>query len=166
MDKKKGSRDDHKSGEFRKDRRKKKIPPKNRYDAEQTESNVSTSAKKLKTARDIPVPEDSSIGYRILNFVTVFSALSECVKCKTCGGDVEFTSGSIRGLGFKILVLCSSCNPTSISSCPYIQTAYEINTRFCFAMRLLGIGLNRAKKFCGLMDLPQRQIRFNKRRTI
>jgi len=118
---------------------KKKLRPANRYEAERAELDASTSTKKLKTAQDIPVPEESSIGYRILNFFTVFSALSECVKCKTCG-DVKFAAESIRGLGFKILVSCPSCKPTSIPSCPYIKTAYEINQRFHFAMRLLGIG--------------------------
>jgi len=142
MNKKKGSRDSRKSENFRKNCMKKKLRPANRYEAERAELDASpldsTSAKKLKTAQDIPVPEESSIGYRILNFFTVFSALSECVKCKTCGGDVKFAAESIRGLGFKILVSCPSCKPTSIPSCPYIKT-YEINQRFHFAMRYWGL---------------------------
>lgn len=154
MQERKGSREDHTSGKFRKDIKRKKLPPKNRYEAEQEKASISASAKKLRNAHNVEVPEESNIGYRILNFVTVFSALSECVKCKTCGGDVKFRSESIRGLGFKIMVLCSSCTPTVIPSCPYINTAYEINARFFFAMRLLGISLAGAQKFCGLMDLP------------
>ena len=99
------------------------------------ELNISASAKKLKTAEDSSVPEDPSIGYKILNFFTVFSALSERMKCKTCGGVVKFTTDSTRGLGFKITISCSSCEPISIPSCPYVHTtAYEINQRFfCYA---------------------------------
>ncbi|KYN12721.1 hypothetical protein ALC57_15099 [Trachymyrmex cornetzi] len=82
--------------------------------------------------------------HRVSNFV--FSALSECVKCKKCDSDVRFSMKSTRGLGFKIVVSCSSCKPTFIPSCPYIKTAYEINTRFFFIMRLLGIGLRGTMK--------------------
>jgi hypothetical protein len=50
------------------------------------------------------IPIDESIGYVILNFITVFSAVSTCVKCKQCGNDVQFQRASERGLGFKIAV--------------------------------------------------------------
>lgn len=43
-----------------------------------------TSAKKLKTTEVGNVSIDRDIGYRIINFVTVFSALSLYLKCKTC----------------------------------------------------------------------------------
>ncbi|KYN12085.1 hypothetical protein ALC57_15752 [Trachymyrmex cornetzi] len=128
------------------DRSKKKIPLKNRHTAEKVElsnENISSSAKKLKTDRETFAP---NIGYRILNFLIVFSALSECVKCKKCDSNVQFSIESTRGLGFKIVVSCLSCKPTFIPSCPYIKTAYEINTRFFFVMRLLGIGLRGAMK--------------------
>lgn len=113
-------------------------------------------------AHNVKVPEKSNIRYRILNFVTVFSALPKCVKCKTCGGDVKFRPESTRGLEFKIMVLCLSCTPTAISPCPYINTAYKINARY-FAIRLLGIGLAGAEKFCGLIDLtlPVKQVTYN-----
>ncbi|KAG8222184.1 hypothetical protein J437_LFUL001276 [Ladona fulva] len=40
-----------------------------------------------------------------------------------------------------------------ISSCPYVGSTYEVNQRFIFAMRLLGIGLVGKTRFCGIMDL-------------
>lgn len=98
--------------------------------------------------------QKTDIEYRILNFITVFTAISECVKCKNCDGNIKFKAESTRGLGFKILVICTTCDPISIPSCPFIGSAYEINRRFFFVMRLLGLGLNGAKKFCGIMDLP------------
>jgi hypothetical protein len=95
---------------------------------------------------------DTNIRYVILNFVTVFQALSNYVVCKTCKTDVWFTESSARGLGFKI-VNCRNCVPKAIASSPYINNAYEINRRFIFAMRLLGIGLAGAEKLCAFLDL-------------
>ncbi|TGZ48985.1 Uncharacterized protein DBV15_12879 [Temnothorax longispinosus] len=77
------------------------------------------------------------------------------VKCKECGGNITFSESSIRGLGFKLVVNCVNCEPRYILSCPLINTAYEVNRRITFAMRLLGIGYDGIKKFCGLMDLPK-----------
>lgn len=155
MNKKKGSRELLQKNVFRKDRKQKRLPPVNRYAAEKEQESISTSAKKLKSAINVFVPEETNIGYRILNFITVFTTISECVKCKHCGSDITFQAESTRGLGFKILVKCTTCNPTSIPSCPFIGSAYEINRRFFFAMRLLGVGLKGAEKFCGIMDLPR-----------
>lgn len=56
-------------------------------------------------------------------------------------------------MGFKICVQCSCPDPAEIDSCPLIKNAYEINRRFCFAMRLVGIGINGIRNFIALMDL-------------
>ncbi|KAG8234079.1 hypothetical protein J437_LFUL014539 [Ladona fulva] len=42
----------------------------------------------------------------------------------------------------------------TLHSCPLIISGFEIKRRFFFALRLLGIGLGSAKKFCGIIDLP------------
>jgi len=36
-----------------------------------------------------------------------------------------------------------------------IDNTYEINRRFIFMMRVLGLGLKGAQKFCGFIDIPQ-----------
>lgn len=154
MDRRKGSRAEHQNNSFRKDRKRKRVIPANRYQAEKEQASTSTSAKKLKTANNIHVPKNTHIEYRIVNFITVFAAISQCVKCKHCNGDITFKAESTRELGFKILVICASCPSTSIPSCSFIGSAYEINRPFFFTMRMLGLGLNSAKKFCGIMDLP------------
>lgn len=148
----KGSGEEFRSDTYRENRTKKRSSSISKYEKE--EMSTSTSAKKFKRLDDISVPEEENIGYRILNFITVFTAISELIRCKTCSGDIKFKTERTQGLGFNILVVCASCDPISIPSCPYIGTAYEINRRFFFAMRLLGTGLNGAKKFCGIMDLP------------
>ncbi|KYQ48553.1 hypothetical protein ALC60_12399, partial [Trachymyrmex zeteki] len=51
---------------------------------------------------------------RIINFYSVFLTLVERVKCKSCGGNVEFEESSKRELGFKITIKCPSCAPKLI----------------------------------------------------
>lgn len=122
--------------------------------SETDESSFSESAKKFKMQEEIIVPRDTSIEYRILNLITVFEAISEYVKSKTCNKDMKFETSSERGLGFKIILLCDDCAPRTVNSSPFANHSYAINRRFLFVMRLLGLGLKGAKKFCGLMDMP------------
>ncbi|KAG8226571.1 hypothetical protein J437_LFUL004743 [Ladona fulva] len=143
----KGSREKHRTGKFRKDVRRRKIPPKNPRTAKRETASTSTASKKFRIAHDVPVPEEETIGYRLLNFITVFSAVK-------VSGEINFKAGGTGGLGFKIMIICENCDPISIFSCPLISSGFEINRRFFFALRLLGIGLGGGKKFCGIIDLP------------
>lgn len=154
MDRKKGSRRSRSEEDFRKLRPKKRKNVFNPKLAESNKASFSTSAKKLKDNDDLTVPQDSSVEYRILNFITMFSAISNLVKCKTCDSNIKFETASTRGLGFKLVVKCDSCKSQLIPSSPFISHSYEINRRFIFTMRVLGIGLAGAQKFCGLMDMP------------
>ncbi|CAB3232299.1 unnamed protein product [Arctia plantaginis] len=118
------------------------------------ESSFSASAKKFKAQDEIYVTCDTSVEYRILNFITVFTAISEYVLCKTCREPLKFETASERGLGFKIVILCDKFSPRSANSCNFVKHSYEINRRFIFVMRTLGLGLKGATQFCGLMDMP------------
>jgi len=131
--------------------------PPNRHSMEKESESVSTAAKKLKLSKDdYDIEVNESFGYRLINFVTVFSAFSEIVVCKQCGTNVKFTEASKRGLGFKLVITCEGCEKVYVNSCPIINKAsYEVNRRIIFAMRLLGIGLNGIIKFCAFMDLPR-----------
>lgn len=148
----------------RKDRprkRKQSFNPKN--PEEHNESFTSTSAKKLRSQDENHVPEDGTLQYAIIDFFLVFSTLSSFVKCsniinengqdKICNGKVDFKQCMKYGLGFKIFVECEKCQPRYILSCHKIGNAYEINRRFIFVMRILGLGLAGCKKFCGLMEM-------------
>lgn len=137
---------------------KKLVRLRNRYQIEQGETpskRAKLSASSRKIQKDTDYDVNITISYRILNFFTVFTALSNYLSCKKCGGDIIFCERSVRGLGFKLVVNCNTCDSVSIDSCPLIDNAYEINRRFVFAMRLLGVGLNGAEKFCAFMDLPR-----------
>lgn len=131
--------------------------PLNRHEMEAPDDgNISTSAKKLKLSKELyDVEVDDAFGYRILNFISVFSAISNIVVCKECKSEVKFTENSRRGLVFKLVVSCENCEKKEISSFPLINKSYEINRRNVLAMRLLGVGLYRIIKFCGVMELPR-----------
>ena len=101
------------------------------------------------------VNQNPNIEYRILNFCVVFAAISSLVKCKTCNGNIKFETANARGLGFKVVVKCDSCADNLIPSSPFLAHSFEINRRFIFTMRVLGIGLAGSQTFCGLMDMPR-----------
>lgn len=92
--------------------------------------------------------------YRIIEFVSVFAAISELAICKVCKRNLNFEETGIHGLGFKIAVKCA-CGTRLIDSGPLRNTGYEINHRIIFAMRLLGIGLQGLNLFISLMDISK-----------
>lgn len=115
------------------------------------DAEESISAKKLKvSSTDVIV--NLSFCYRIIEFVSVFAAISDLAVCRKCKRDLSFGQSGDRGLGFKIVMRCK-CSTTLIDSSPCILNAFDINRRLVFAMRLLGVGREGIKIFCGIMDL-------------
>ncbi|KYM94122.1 hypothetical protein ALC62_15264 [Cyphomyrmex costatus] len=133
-------------------RSKKKANPMKRKISEISRS--SASAKKIKTTQEFEVPEDAEKHYRIIHFLLVFNTISTLVKCVACGEKINFKSCDKQSLGFKIEVKCKMCSEKNyVPSSEKIDQKYEINYRFIFIMRLLGVGSSGCNKFCGLMDL-------------
>lgn len=114
----------------------------------------SASARKLETASQEDVCVKLTHFYRIIEFITVFSAISELAICKICKKNLHFEETGTRGLGFKIAVKCA-CGTRLIDSGPLRNTGYEINQRVIFAMRLLGIGLRGLNLFVSIMDISK-----------
>lgn len=150
---KKIKRSDRQSAGSRLYRPRKIVPPQKRKGEGPTTS--SASAKKIKVTVEEQVTEDLEKHYRIIDFLLVFSTIATLVKCVKCDGKVNFHSTKKEGLGFNIKVSCESCKQSSnVPSSPRINSGiYEVNYRFVFAMRVLGLGLAGCEKFCGLMDL-------------
>ena len=126
---------------------KKIVPPHKRK--KDTGEAKNTSSRKRSTNKSIE--EVLSKHYRIVDFMLVFTALATLVKCGVCAGNISFQSCKKEGLGFKIKVTCENCkNRRYVSSSERIESGeYEINRRFIFAMRVLGLGLAGCEKFCG-----------------
>lgn len=144
------TRKDQRKG-IRLDRPKKRPNPNKKQEGDLDTSGA--SAKKIKVNTINSVPEDSEKHYRIIDFLLVFNTLSTLVQCKQCGKDLSFKCCKKEGLGFEIQLKCDSCSPRYVPSCEKIGRSYEINSRFIFVMRSLGIGQAGCNKFCGLMDL-------------
>lgn len=126
----------------------------NRHFIETDTTFASTSAAKIaRKSPEFEVKIDQTFSYVFIEFFLVFGALQQILKCKKCDSDIKFYKKSIRGLGFKICVECLCSDPAEINSCPLINNAYEINRRFCFVMRMLGIGIHGIRNFTALMDL-------------
>ena len=89
--------------------------------------------------------------YCIISFDN-FLTISTIVKCKFCDSDISFSRNCEKGLGFQLVATCD-CRQTVIDSCKKIGKAFEINRKFVFVMRPLGIGINGVKLFVSLMDL-------------
>lgn len=136
-------------------RPKKRKPPPTNVQMESEETYASKAAKKLHEKSDVTF--DPEMSYCTLQFCAVFAAISECVACKQCGGAVLFLQSSVGGLSFKLNIKCSTCDKVinSVHSSPLIGTAYEINRRLAFAMRILGKRQRAIQRFCGIMDLPK-----------
>lgn len=114
----------------RSSRPRKKKPPQ-RPDQMESERKYTSSAAKKLSGQLHEVSFDPTFSYCILQFNAVFAAISECVVCRTCGGDVKFLKASPLGLGFKLNIFCKACdaNINSVFSSPLINTTYEINRR-------------------------------------
>ncbi|KYQ55981.1 hypothetical protein ALC60_05095 [Trachymyrmex zeteki] len=126
------------------------------YNPEKMENEkdfVSTSAKKMKDTSYDDIEIDIGRNNVILDFLTVFTFLSQCLKCKECDSDVRFTRTCERGLGFRLVIKCMCKKENCVSSSPLINTAYEINRRLMFVMQMLGLGLHSINIFCSLMEL-------------
>ncbi|XP_076545772.1 uncharacterized protein LOC143305567 [Osmia lignaria lignaria] len=140
---------------FRPDRQRKRKAPRNRYSMEQDTSSTSASAAKLKSSKDDEIIIENNYGYCILEFFSVFTALSALIICAECKKNIKFFRTAPRGLGSKIAVQCSCDGVQYINSSPFINKAFEINRRIVVVMRLLGVGREGINIFCSMMDICQ-----------
>lgn len=121
----------------------------------------SSSRKKLKMTVDEVCDEESSSkfsGYRIIDINQMFSFIENFLCCKMCGGNVNLSDAIVCGLSSKISINCENCNllcsfrnskMTGLS-----KKIAEINHRYMYAMRAIGVGYAGMKLFSGIMDLP------------
>jgi len=119
---------------------------------ESEEGNASASSKKISAANASDIPWNPLHNYRIIEWYTVFAALSQMIICRECRQTFTFNEGRNRGLGFKLILLCR-CERRDINSGPLINTGYEVNRRIIFVMRFLGLGRGGINLFCNLMDI-------------
>ena len=115
---------------------------------------TSRASKKLKNSECFDVCYDRSVNYAFISFTHFFLTLSTFVKCKDCDGDIKFVKTCAKSLGLQVSLRCM-CKNRVINSCNRIGNDYEINRKFVFVMRLIGVGVGGIKLFCSIMDLGQ-----------
>jgi len=97
---------------------------------------TSALAKKIAAkATDFEVNVDPLLQYCIVNFL-LFMSLQDILICKKCKGDIKFSKRAEKRLGFQLVMQCRCESDVHIPSNLQINTSYEINRRFVFAMRL------------------------------
>lgn len=92
------------------------------------------------------------MGYKIIDFLSVFGAISEFTVCANCYSQPKFVESSPRGFGFTIVIVCQ-CGSRELHSSPFVNKSYELNRRIVLVMRLLGVRSAGIKLFSGPMDL-------------
>ena len=97
---------------------------------EYDDTEVSTSAKQLKSQEEFRISTDHSTGYRIKNFFTVFLTISNLVKWAKSNGSVKFQVASQRALGFKVVKLCDNCTTQYVPSYLFVGTGFGIEDLF------------------------------------
>ena len=137
---------------FKKSRAKKRKFNGNRYSIKSSTEETSTAAKKLKDSNSFDASYNTTTDYVFLSFTQFFLTLSTFVKCSICKDKITFLKTCVKGLGFQVEVRCKR-KKRIINSCNKIGTDYEINRKFIFVMRLIGVGIRGIKLFCSMMDL-------------
>lgn len=122
--------------------------------------NESASGKKIDLNCESFDNQDCDFeGYTFMDVKLLFSNFEKHLSCKQCGNDVTLKQEVICGLSCKISIECKKClelcsfrNSKMLGSKKNIP---EINRRFTYAFRAIGMGHSPMKTFCGIMDLPE-----------
>ena len=98
-------------------------------------------------------------GYRIFDMKHMFSILENFLCCKTCGGEITVREKVENDLQSNISLFCENCAELiSFASSKKIGPSNkisEINYRYIYAFRSIGMGYAAMKLFSGIMDLPK-----------
>lgn len=65
-----------------------------------------TSSKRIRLDDNGDIEFDATHSYRFVDFINVFSTLSQFLICRDCQKDVKFTERSMKGLGFQLMITC------------------------------------------------------------
>ena len=146
---KKGCREAPNRTKYR--RRKRKFQS-NQNTTDESIEFTSSTAKKLRDSKSLGATYNPAIDYVFISFTQFFFQLSNFVQCNVCNDKITFVKTCINGLGFQVQLQCK-CKYRVINSCNRIQKDFEINRKFVFVMRLIGVGIRGIKLFCSMMDL-------------
>lgn len=121
--------------------------------------------------------ENSSFQYDIIDLDSVKSLITEVAVCKVCHGSLTLSTSKRVGLACTLSLNCLHCDVTaSKTNSPMTEVSidrpnenkmykvYDVNIRFVYAMRSIGVGQETAEIFAGLMNFnkPSKFMFYNK----
>ncbi|GFQ74668.1 uncharacterized protein TNCT_628021 [Trichonephila clavata] len=94
----------------------------------------------------------------------IFNNIAKCRYCdRSFCFDVAENKSSRRGLASSISATCKYCGSSHGSmTSNSVPAGYEVNLRFVYGMRCIGIGKSAAQTFCALMNLPPPPAKFER----
>ncbi|GFQ79523.1 uncharacterized protein TNCT_434231 [Trichonephila clavata] len=134
--------------------------------------DVSSSKKKIEKSKGYFDYEDnfsaeSQSRFVIIDLNMLNDIFNNIAKCRYCDRsfcfDVAENKSSRRGLASSISATCKYCGSSHGSmTSNSVPAGYEVNLRFVYGMRCIGIGKSAAQTFCALMNLPPPPAKFKK----
>lgn len=97
-------------------------------------------------------------GFRFIDLQILASILMllPCPECYQLTIALMENNQKRQGCASQLKVICQNCGwKEDFFTSPKGEKAYDVNRRFVYAMRSLGKGHSGAKKFCGLMNMPE-----------
>ncbi|GFQ82578.1 uncharacterized protein TNCT_598981 [Trichonephila clavata] len=94
----------------------------------------------------------------------IFNNIAKCRYCdRSFCFDVAENKSSRRGLASSISATCKYCGSSHGSmTSNSVPAGYEVNLRFVYGMRCIGIGKSAAQTFCALMNLSPPPAKFER----
>jgi hypothetical protein len=126
---------------------------------------LSTFEEKYEEYNDCDLPEDQQkSGYVLMNIQSLKDFFAAATVCKHCKKSVELPENFEKrsGLSCELSLTCNCAKASVFKTSPKLQSGFsEVNLRFVYALRSIGVGQQSAKLFCAIMDLPQPPSRFS-----
>ncbi|GFY20721.1 uncharacterized protein TNCV_1119551 [Trichonephila clavipes] len=91
----------------------------------------------------------------------IFNNIAKCRYCdKSFCFDAAENKSSCKGLATSVSATCKYCGSGHTSNT--VSDGYEVNLRFVYGMRCIGMGKSAAQIFCALMNLPPPPAKFER----
>lgn len=106
--------------------------------------------------------ENDLFQYDIVNLCVIDDLIAEVAVCKQCSGPLKMTVSNRIGLAFTINLDCSKCNMKASrenSTKGTVENSkrsyYDINLRYVYALRAIGVGQESGRTLAGILNLNQ-----------
>lgn len=130
--------------------------------------SVSKSQEKLTSHSEYKQFDGDSFKYDVLDLKVVQRLVSEIAVCRHCSSTLNLSATKRVGLAFSLSLECTNDNCkkfVSEKNCKQgtvrlgqpekVNKVYDVNIRFVYALRSIGVGQETGEMFAGVMNLPR-----------